>query len=405
LDGQTATHGTARHFEKIAAAWASRFLAKPESIRHCSARMDEHREPLKPMITRSHAGGRPRRVIVKEPNWLGDLVITLPALRAVRNAYPEAHLAVLVKQELAGFFEGVEKIDEVIPYRIGTGVRGVVDRWKVIHTVRARRFDLAVVLPRSFEAALWVAAARVPWRAGMAAQGRSYLLTDAVRAPAPDLTRHQAHDYLDVLREALGIDGSIEDVRVVGAPSRTAKMRAWLAERRRGDGPLIALAPAAAYGPAKEWPADRYAALVDELREVDGAECVLVGTPSERDRCVEVAAASRSSALIAAGATDVGDLLALLSHCDAFAGNDSGAMHVAGALGIPTVGIFGSTCPERTGPLGPRTRVLYEQIACSPCLERTCRFDHYDCLRRVSVAHVVAALAELDVFAARAPFR
>ncbi len=367
--------------------------------------MDEHRESSRPVIARSHAGRRPRRVIVKEPNWLGDLVISLPALRAVRNAYPEAHLAVLVKQELAGFFEGVEKIDEVIPYGIAAGARGVVDRWKVIGAVRARRFDLAVVLPRSFEAALWVAAARVPRRAGVVAQGRSFLLTDAVRVRPPEVTRHQAHDYLDLLHEALGIDGSIEDVRIVGAPSRRARMRAWLGERRHGGGPLIALAPAAAYGPAKEWPADRYAALVDELREKGGAECVLVGTPSERGRCAEVAAASRAPALIAAGETDVGDLLALLSHCDAFVGNDSGAMHVAGALGIPTVGIFGSTRPQRTGPLGPSTRVLYEQIACSPCLERTCRFGHYDCLRRVSVGQVVAMLAELGVFAAGARFR
>jgi heptosyltransferase-2 len=346
-----------------------------------------------------------RRVLVKEPNWLGDLVISLPALRGVRRAYPGAHLAVLVKRELAGFFEGVDGVDEVIPYRIGPGARGVADRWNVIGAIRARAFDLAVLLPRSFEAALWMAAAQVPRRAGAAAQGRSWLLTDVAPMPPAMPARHQAHDYLDLFRATLGIEGSVEDVRITASPTRTAKARAWLAERRRGAGPLVAVAPAASYGPAKEWPADRYAALLDELGEVGGAECVLVGTSAERARCAEIAAGSRAGALVAAGETDVGDLVALLSLCSAFAGNDSGAMHVAGALGIPTVGIFGSTQPRRTGPLGPRTRVLYEEIACSPCLDRTCRFGHYECLRRIEVASVVAALAAFGVFAPRAGLR
>jgi heptosyltransferase-2 len=218
-------------------------------------------------------------------------------------------------------------------------------------------------------------------------------------------SRHQANDYLDLFRSTLGIEGSVEDVRITAAPSRVAKSQAWLAERRRGDGPLIAIAPAAAYGPAKEWPADRYAALIDQLGGVGRAECVLVGTVAERARCAEIAAASRSGALLAAGETGVGDLVALLSLCSAFAGNDSGAMHVASALGLPTVGIFGSTRPQRTGPLGPRTRVLYEEIACSPCLDRTCRFGHYQCLRRIEVANVVAALDSLGAFAVRATLR
>jgi heptosyltransferase-2 len=342
-------------------------------------------------------------VLVKEPNWLGDLVISLPALRAVRRAYPEAHLAVLVKQDLAGFFEGVEGIDEVIAYAIAAGFRGMVDRWSVIGSVRGRGFDLAVVFPRSFQAALWMATAGVRRRAGAAAQGRTWLLTDAARLPPPTL--HQANDYLALVHETLGIEGSVGDVHLAAAPARTAKLRAWLAQRRRGDGPLIALAPAAAYGPAKEWPADRYAALIDEARQVGGAECVLVGSAVERARCAEIASASRSGGVLAAGETDVGDLVALLSLCAGFAGNDSGAMHVAGALGIPTVGIFGSTRPQRTGPLGPRTRVLYDRIPCSPCLERTCRFGHYDCLRRIGVADVVAALVDLGALTTPARLR
>jgi heptosyltransferase-2 len=160
------------------------------------------------------------------------------------------------------------------------------------------------------------------------------------------------------------------------------------------------MAPGAAYGPAKEWPAARYAALVDVLSERYGARAVLMGAPNERARCEEVAAATRAGALIAAGETSIGELVALLSLCTAFVGNDSGAMHVAGALGIPTIGIFGSTSPERTGPCGPRARVVYERIECSPCLERTCRFGTYACFDPITPARVAGELETLGAFTA-----
>ncbi len=127
-----------------------------------------------------------------------------------------------------------------------------------------------------------------------------------------------------------------------------------------------------------------------------------MGAPNERRKSEAVAAASRHGALVAAGETHVGELLALLSLCDAFAGNDSGSMHVAGALGLPTVGIYGSTRADRTGPLGPRTRVLYHPLECSPCLERTCRFGHYQCLTQIPAQEVLGALEGLHVFGKRA---
>jgi heptosyltransferase-2 len=125
---------------------------------------------------------------------------------------------------------------------------------------------------------------------------------------------------------------------------------------------------------------------------------VLVGAPGERAACERIAAATRHGARIAAGETTVGEAVALLARCQGFAGNDSGSMHVAGALGIPTVGIFGSTNPQRTAPLGARTRVLYHRLPCSPCLQRTCRFGHYDCLQRISAQEVDDALVQLGVF-------
>ena len=341
------------------------------------------------------AGAGPQSLLVKEANWLGDVVLSLPALRAVRRGFPEARLAVLVRRELASFFDGASWIDEVIPYTARGGMGRILGIPGVVRALRARRFDAAVLFPTSFESALWPGLAGIPRRVGYPGDGRSALLTTRVDAPPEVARAHEVHWYLHLVASGLGVAGAAEAVAPdVHAPHRE-RMATWLATHRRRPGRLIALAPGAAYGPAKEWPAAHYATLVDRLAEAHGAECVLVGAPSERPRCVEVAAASRAGALVAAGETSVGELVALLALADGFAGNDSGAMHVAGALGRPTVGIFGSTSPERTSPLGPRTRVFYARIECSPCLERTCRFGHYDCLRRIAPDDVATALRDL----------
>jgi len=340
----------------------------------------------------------PERVLVKQVNWLGDIVMSLPALRAVRQAFPNAHLSVLIKQELASFFDGAGWIDEIIPYRLRKGFfQGISDRGSLSLSLRKKKFDLAILFPNSFDSALWPFLARIPHRAGYARDARGLLLNKKARATTEILEVHQVHYYLHMLRETLELSGSPDAFTPdVGAANRD-KMSAFLAARRKRPGkPLVGLAVAAAYGPAKEWPADLYAQLIDLLAQRDGTECVLVGAPSERFKSEEVVARSKSGAIMAAGDTSVGEALALLSLCSGFAGNDSGSMHVAGALGKPTVGIFGSTRADRTGPLGPRTRILYKQIECSPCLKRTCRFGHYDCLKMIRPEEVAAALHALS---------
>ncbi len=339
------------------------------------------------------------RVLVKEVNWLGDVVMSLPALKAVRRAFPHARLSVLIKRELASFFDGTTWIDEVIPYTVTTGLRGLVDRCKIVAALRARHFDLAVLFPKSFDAALWPALARIPHRAGVASDARGWLLTCKTTLGPEILERHQVHSYLQMLRNTLRVEGDARDYVPEVSELHRSTMRAWLnARRHRPAGRLIALAPAAAYGPAKEWPSVSYALLIDVLADRYGAEAVLVGSPHERGKCEAVATVSRAGALVAAAETSVGEAMALLSLCDGFAGNDSGSMHVAGALGIPTVGLYGSTRPERTGPLGTRTRVIYHPIECSPCLEHTCRFGHYNCLTQITAEEVLHALEELGAF-------
>jgi heptosyltransferase II len=338
----------------------------------------------------------PQRIVVKEVNWLGDLVMSLPALRAIRRSFPRARISVVTKSELASFFDGLEWIDEVIPYSVRRGIRGRGDRRAVVNTIRSRGFDLAVLFPNSFESAWWVWMARIPRRAGYLRDLRGPLLTHKIAPPPQAMNDHQVHYWLVMLEKTMGISGDAQDFALTAAANRLQEMAAWLdARRRRKGSPLIAIAPAAAFGPAKEWPTMHFVQLIDDLAERHHAECVLVGAPDDRPRCATIASASRHGALIAAGETSVGQLVALLKLADGFVGNDSGAMHVAAALGQPTVGIFGSTNPARTGPLGPRTRVLWQHLICSPCLARTCRFGHYNCLRQITPGGALEALHAL----------
>jgi heptosyltransferase-2 len=340
----------------------------------------------------------PRRILVKEVNWLGDLVMSLPALRAVRRAWPDAHLAVLVKKEIASFFDGAAWLDEVIPYSVGRGLSGFMDRRRIVGEIRSRKFDLGVLFPNSFESALWLAMAGIKRRAGFVGDARGAMLTLKASPPPEALSRHQVNYWLAMLRETGVADGDAGDFAIDVAEPHRERMRQFLAAKRRRVGsPIFAIAPAAAYGPAKEWPADRYGALIDLLAHRDDAEVVLVGAPSERPKCEEVAASSKSGAIVAAGSTNIGELVALLSLCDGFIGNDSGCAHIAGALGIPTVAIFGSTNPTRTGPLGAKARVIYRKLECSPCLARTCRFGHYNCLTQIEAAELVEAIEMLRV--------
>ena len=214
-------------------------------------------EPARAMRS-NEASAQTNRILVKEVNWLGDLVISLPALRALRRAYPEAAVSVLVKRELAGFFDGMEWLAEVIPHRVGRGLASLRDQLGIVSEIRKRQFDLAVLFTSSFASALWVALAGVPRRAGYAADGRSLLLTDRVKRTARIIRGHQNQDWLALVRQTAGItDGEVRDAAAPDQPSidqplevageHWERMRAWLGKTRTlPEAPLIAIAPSAA---------------------------------------------------------------------------------------------------------------------------------------------------------------
>jgi heptosyltransferase-2 len=298
-----------------------------------------------------------RKLLVRAPNWLGDTVMCLPALAAVKRAAPEVRLTLAVPEHLAGLFAGAADVDAVLPIN-RRGSLLVLGR-----LYRAGGFDSALLLPNSFGSALAAWLGRVRRRAGFSRDGRRWLLTEPVACPPPTRALHQAEYYLELVHR-LGAEVADFDRRAtvrLTAPKNVRRDVANLlgAERTRPEAPLVVLAPCAV-GSGKEWPAARFGRLA-ALLWAKGFEVVLVGSPAERDKTAVVARGARdygARVLDLSGRNTVVGMAALFERAAAFAGNDSGPMHLAGAMGLPAVGIFVATDPALYRPLGPRATAI-----------------------------------------------
>ena len=340
------------------------------------------------------------KILVRATNWVGDAVMSLPALRAIRKCRPEAEIVVLARPWVAELYRHQECADRLLVFDHDGRHAGFRGRERLARELRAERFDAAVLLQNAFEAAWLAWRAGIPQRIGYARDGRGWLLTRALPVPARGETPpHQSYYYLELLRRAGWIERlpAVDDItlRVPEEAEREAEQKLRAAGARPGA-IRIAVAPGAAYGSAKCWLPERYAALADSLIAGADADVLIFGAPPERDMAERIAAFMKRRAINLAGATSIGELPALLRSCRLFVGNDSGAMHVAGAVGLPVVGIFGPTDPEATRPATPRFTLIREPVSCSPCLLRHCPIDHR-CMTRISVEQVSgAARAQLE---------
>ena len=312
---------------------------------------------------------------MRAPNWVGDAVLSLGALRDVRRNFPSARLAVLARPWVAPLYEAVAEVDAVLP----SG--GFAADRRLLRGAH----DVAVLLPNSFAVAATALAARLPERWGYATDGRSALLTRAARVPPQVRGRSQVYYYRAMLA-AVGL-------KVSASPDvRLSPLGAWTAradELLEGDGPWIGLNPGAFFGSAKRWEPARFAAAGERLARETGARIAILGGARERPLGEAVAASMDVPARVLCGETSLGELVGVLSRLRLLLTNDSGPMHLAAALGVPVVAVFGPTDWRETRPVGQRHRLVREPVHCSPCLLRECPIDHR-CMRRVGTDRVVA---------------
>jgi heptosyltransferase II len=330
------------------------------------------------------------RILVRATNWVGDAVMSLPALRALRSTFPEDYIAILARPWVADLYAREAVCDRVIPYTPAPGRGDLAAKWTAARELAGEKFHLAILLPNSFESALVARLAGIPRIVGYNRDGRGLLLSSAI-AP-PHQHRHERFYYLELLKRAGLIAEYLDDnpIRLTAAPEAGAALLA-----ARGISlPVIGVSPGAAYGNAKRWLPERFAESARELASASHAQVALFGSAGERELCVSVAEAIGDNAHNLAGQTTLREFIDMAAACRIFLTNDSGAMHIASALGVPTVTIFGSTDHVTTGPTGPLARIVREPVECSPCLRRECPIDHR-CMTRIPASRVTQVAFEL----------
>jgi heptosyltransferase-2 len=328
------------------------------------------------------------RIFIRAPNWIGDAVMATPALGALRSTFPQATLVVAAPPRVADLFHHHPCCDAVMVFDKARNHRGIGGLLRFTSEVRRQRFDLAILLQNAFEAGIIAWLSRIPLRAGYRSDHRGALLTHPVAVGKAQRELHHTRYYLHML-EALGIRGGDGRLRL----QLTVQEQSW-AQTVLEAGDWLAINPGAAYGSAKRWFPQRFAAVADHLAAKWRARVVLTGSEAEIGIGREIERAMRTQPLNLIGRTTLRQLMAILAQCRLLITNDSGPMHLAAALGTPLVAIFGPTDHTTTSPLTPACRIVRQELPCAPCLLRHCPTDHR-CMDRITVQDVVSAADEL----------
>jgi len=334
------------------------------------------------------------KILIRATNWVGDAIMALPALRAVRKRFPEAEIAIVGRPYVADIYRDQEICNQLIPYDPKGLHAGFSGRERLAAELRAQKFDVALLLQNAFDAAWLAWRANIPERIGYARDVRSFLLTKAVPLPRHGETpAHEKFYYLELLRRAGWLD-SVQDETFIGLSVPEEKRRSadeLLCKFGVRQGALrIAIGAGASYGSAKCWPPPRFAEVANRLQSEADADVILFGTAAEATVSTAISGQLRRPPINLTGKTAIADLPALLSQCHLFIGNDSGAMHVAAAVGLPIVAVFGPTDPNGTAPVTTRCSIVQQKPYCSPCFLRCCPTDHR-CMTAITAGMVAAA--------------
>ncbi|HMK76734.1 MAG TPA: lipopolysaccharide heptosyltransferase II [Thermodesulfobacteriota bacterium] len=327
------------------------------------------------------------RILVRGVNWVGDTVLSYPAVQELKTLFPKSHLAILIPSYLVDLWKTFPYVDEIIPFQKKEGIGSIWEDLNLSQSLKERNFDLAVILPRSFRSAFHIFLARIPIRIGYQSEGRSLFLTHGIRRTKEILHGHRVHYYRKLI-EPLG--------KTEGLLSPKIFLREE--DRRWADGVLkdlgipegkllIGMNPGATYGLAKCWYPDRFGKLGKRLAEKWQARILLFGKEEERPIVDEILHYLGTEGIDLTGKTGLLQLAALLERCTLLVTNDTGTMHMATAVGIPVAALFGSTPPLATGPWGEGHVVVKRDVPCSPCWKRICPKDHR-CMDLITVDEV-----------------
>lgn len=338
--------------------------------------------------------GRGQKILVRAPNWIGDAVMATPSLTALRRFFETAEIVLLAKPAVAALFEQHSDIDRVIVYEDPGRHSGLSGLWRLSREIKREQFDLAFLLQNALEAALLAFFAGIPKRIGYATDGRRLLLTRSMKKKIPTPHRSDAYLALMGLVDDEGESPSAEEKRlptlVVSSSERRAARDFLKTLGVPDDVLLIGFNPGAAYGTAKRWLPEYFAALADQLVEQKKAQILIFGARSEIALAETIQKHMKHPAFILAGKTTVRQMMACIKECRLFISNDSGPMHVASALAVPQIALFGPTNVGATFSAGPLDIVVQNKVDCAPCRHRHCPIAH-PCMTGLSVETVFNA--------------
>jgi heptosyltransferase-2 len=336
-----------------------------------------------------------KKLLIRSTNWIGDAVMTTPAVRAIREGFPNAHISLLAKPWVAPVFENSEHVDRLLIYDGEGRHKGFFGKFRLARDLGKYQFDAVILLQNAFEAAFISFLAGIPLRIGYSRDARRLLLTHAVPCTNEIKTKHQTEYYLNILRE-IGIVIDNRDLYLnLNQRDRFRAEKILLKQHLSSDERIIGINPGATYGPAKQWPVDRYARLAERIQAFSKARVIIFGGPGDKRLGRNISGKMRHQPVDLSGETSLGEAMALIERCELFITNDSGLMHVAAALNVPLVAVFGSTNPVATGPLGPNSKVVQAAVPCSPCLSSECPEGHLKCMDQIDVDRVFDVVKEM----------
>lgn len=333
------------------------------------------------------------KIVVRGTNWVGDAVMTIPAMRELRRVFPDAHIALHTRSWARGIFEDADFIDEILAFDKGkSAFKSVFEQGGIL---KNKKFDLAVLFPNSFESALTAKLGKIRTRIGYAADRRSFLLTDALPVPIWKSAHHEVFYYLNIVLEiekkyfaATTIEERKPRFDLNVSEKRKTLARKMLAESGVDlSKKIVVFIAGSTNSRAKRWETESYARLNDRIQTEFGANVILIGSKDELDVSTEIAAKSNLKLSILTGKTGLAEATAILSVCDLVVSNDTGPAHIAAALGTKTLVVFGPTNPLTTRPFPENAEVIYKNVECSPCMLRMCPIDHR-CMTRISAEEV-----------------
>ncbi len=327
------------------------------------------------------------KIVVRAPNWIGDAILSLPALESLRKNFPQAQIWIAAREWVKDLFTSYPFIKGVIPLSNLDSLKGVRSAAK---NLKESNFDTGILLTNSFSSAFLFYLAKIPERWGYTRDGRGILLTRSVTPKGREELSHQLNYYLELI-SGLGLKAYPSEIYLpLPQEEKTSAKEMLLSLNIDLKRPLVVLNPGASYGPAKRWPASRFAEVARLFQQRKNAEILIIGSSDESELAESIVSSMTKKPLSLAGKTNLRLLAGLISHAAVFVTNDSGPMHLANALKTPVTAIFGPTDPRLTGPFQEPAMVIKKDVLCWPCSYRECPFDH-GCMMKIEPEEVFNA--------------